>query len=141
MNKIITICLLLLTGCAGEYTFNSNLNSEAIDDYFKAGDVTVYSNQTPPPHQFIALGTVEAEVCQEIESAPPISVSDARTKLRRVTADKGGDGVIIHRCSLFESSEQGCFSRAFCVGEAIKATNTRGTSVTDTDKISSDTVN
>ena len=117
---LISALVLLLSACAGEYKFNSNLNGEAIDDYFKASDVTVYDNATAPKPPYEIIGLVEGETCQEQANDAPAEISEARTLARRAAADKGANGLVIKKCLVFEEQDQGCFSRAICVGQAIK---------------------
>ncbi|MEI6858370.1 MAG: Rcs stress response system protein RcsF [Shewanella sp.] len=117
---LISALVLLLSACAGEYKFNSNLSGEAIDDYFKASDVTVYDNASIPNIPYEVIGLVEAETCQQQANDAPAAISQARTKARRSTADKGANGLIIKKCILIEEQTKACFSRAICVGQAIK---------------------
>ncbi len=119
-NLLISALVLLLSACAGEYKFNSNLNTEAIDDYFKASNVTVYNNASTPKLPYEIIGLIEAETCQEQANDAPANISQARTKARRATADKGANGLIIKKCMLIKEQTEGCFSRAVCVGQAIK---------------------
>ncbi|NMH65620.1 Rcs stress response system protein RcsF [Shewanella salipaludis] len=116
----VTVIVLLLSGCAGDYRFNSNLDSDAINDYFKASDVTVFEGKLSPQGQYEVLGLVEGESCQIKPNDVPAAISDARTQARRAAADKQANGLIIKRCALFEEAAQGCISRALCVGQAIK---------------------
>lgn len=114
--------VLLLSACASEYSFNSNLNSDAINDYFKASDVTLYeADQTPAGH-YELKGLVQGESCQAQSNDVPASIADARTEARRSAADKGANGIIIKQCVIVEEAAQGCVSRALCVGQAIKTT-------------------
>ena len=115
-----TALFCLVSGCAGDYRFTSNLDSEAIDDYFKASDVVVFEGNLQPTGPFEILGLVEGEACQAEANDKPAAISDARTQARRGAADKGATGVIIKQCMQFEEAAQGCISRALCVGQAIK---------------------
>ncbi|NRB24011.1 Rcs stress response system protein RcsF [Shewanella sp.] len=117
---LISALVLLLSACAGEYKFNSNLNGEAIDDYFKASDITVYDNTTAPNLPYEIIGLVEGETCQEQANDAPAAISEARTLARRAAADKGANGLVIKNCLVFEEQDQGCISRAICIGQAIK---------------------
>ena len=115
--------LLVLSGCAGDYTFNSNLDSDAINDYFKASDVTVYEGALQPVGPFEIKGLVEGETCQVSENDAPASIVEARTIARRAAADKQANGLVIKNCLLIEDATQNCVSRALCVGQAIVTTN------------------
>lgn len=121
MKMILSSALvLLLSACASDYSFNSNLNGEAIDDYFKASDVTLYEGDTLPKGHYELKGLVQGESCQADINAVPASLADARTEARRAAADKSANGIIIKQCVMFEEAAQGCISRALCVGQAIK---------------------
>ncbi|MCL1147085.1 hypothetical protein L2747_13860 [Shewanella marinintestina] len=115
--------LLVLSGCAGDYTFNSNLDSDAINDYFKASDVTMYEGALQPVGPFEIKGLVEGETCQVSENDAPASIVEARTIARRAAADKQANGLVIKNCLLIEEATQNCVSRALCVGQAIVTTN------------------
>ncbi len=117
-KSVLLISALLLGGCAGEYTFNSNLDGQAIDDYFKAGEVQLFQ-ETQPKGPYELKGMVEGESCQERAQDVPASVSEARTMARRAAADKGANGLIIKRCALIEEPSKACVSQALCVGQAI----------------------
>jgi RcsF protein len=114
-----TCITLLLTACASDYGFNSNLDGAAIDDYFKAGKVTVFDASTLPKAPFKRLKLISAQQCQLTSKEPPVTIADARTELRRQAADIGANGILMKNCQVIETDEQDCFSRALCVGEAI----------------------
>ncbi len=115
--------LLMLSGCAGDYAFNSNLDSDAINDYFKASDVTVYEGTLQPVGPFEIKGLVEGETCQISQNDAPASIVEARTIARRAAADKQANGLVIKNCLLIEEASPNCVSRALCVGQAIVTTN------------------
>ncbi|WP_394200406.1 Rcs stress response system protein RcsF [Shewanella waksmanii] len=114
---------LLLSACAGNYTFNSNLNGEAIDEYFKASDVTVFNEGEQPRSPYELKGLVEGESCQVGADDAPASIVEARTIARRAAADKGANAIMVKKCAVFEERTETCFSRAFCVAQAISLTN------------------
>lgn len=120
--KIIlsSVLVLLLSACASDYSFNSNLDGEAINDYFKASDVVLYEGDTLPKGHYELKGLVQGESCQADLNGAPASLADARTEARRNAADKGANGIVIKQCVIFEEAAQGCISRALCVGQAIK---------------------
>ncbi len=120
MKKIIlTISSLLITGCASDYAFHSNLDSKAIDEYFKVGDVVVYQDKQRPTGSYELKGLVEGESCQENADDAPASLADARTKARRAAADLGANGLIVKSCVLFEEATSACVTNAICIGQAI----------------------
>ena len=88
MQKNITMLLtlgssFLITACSTNYSFNSNLDSNTINEYFKASEVQVYQGSLQPEGAYKVIGLVEGESCQELTNAVPASKADARTKLRR----------------------------------------------------------
>ncbi|QYJ79951.1 Rcs stress response system protein RcsF [Shewanella acanthi] len=121
MKRILPAAfVLLLSACASDFSFNSNLDGEAINDYFKAGDVALYEGDRQPSGHYDMKGLVQGESCQADSNAVPASMSEARTEARRAAADKGANGIIIKQCVMMEEAAQGCISRALCVGQAIK---------------------
>jgi RcsF protein len=111
--------ILLLSACAGEYAFNTNLDSDAINDYFKVSDVTVYEGSVQPKGPYEIKGLVEGETCQIGENDAPASIVEARTLARRAAADKKANGLVIKNCLLIEEATQNCVTSALCVGQAI----------------------
>jgi RcsF protein len=112
--------ILLLSACAGEYAFNSNLDSKAINEYFKVGDVTLYEGSSFPSGKYDIIGLAEGEFCQEHANGAPASIEEARTEARKQAADMGANGLIIKQCMLTEEQDSACYSRSLCVGQAIK---------------------
>lgn len=115
----LALFALLLGGCAGEYTFNSNLDGQAINDYFAVTDVVLYQEGSQPSEVYEVKGLVEGESCQARVNDVPASISEARTAARRAAADKGANGLLVKRCLMFEEATQACVTRAICVGQAI----------------------
>jgi RcsF protein len=111
---------LLLSACASDYTFKSNLDSKAINDYFKVGDVHLYEGNDQPKGTFETLGLVEGEACQESKQDAPPQMAVARSNARRSAADMGANGFVVKSCFMITEADNSCFSRALCVGQAIK---------------------
>ncbi|WP_028768087.1 Rcs stress response system protein RcsF [Shewanella fidelis] len=122
-NLLLSAVIIAVSGCAGDYTFNSNLDSDAINDYFKASDVTVYEGTLQPVGPFEIKGLVEGETCQIADNDAPASIAEARTLARRAAADKQANGLVIKNCLFIEEASQNCVSRAICIGQAIVTTN------------------
>ncbi|WOT04218.1 Rcs stress response system protein RcsF [Shewanella youngdeokensis] len=115
--------IILLSACAGDFTFKSNLDSDAINDYFKASDVTVYEGNVQPTGSYEIKGLVEGESCQIATSDVPASIAEARTLARRAAADKQANGIVVKSCLIIDEPTTNCISRAICVGQAIVSTN------------------
>ncbi|WP_351010710.1 Rcs stress response system protein RcsF [Shewanella sp. S1-58-MNA-CIBAN-0166] len=111
---------LLLSACASDYTFKSNLDSKAINDYFKVGDVQLYEGNDQPKGTFETLGLVEGEACQESKQDAPPQMAVARSNARRSAADMGANGFVVKSCFMITEADNSCFSRALCVGQAIQ---------------------
>lgn len=120
-NNLITVLVILLNGCANGYTFNSNLNAEAIREYFKVSDVVVYENNLPSSN-FERKGLVKGESCQMTADDAPANIMEARTLARRYAADKNANGLIIKTCFVSKEQTQECVSNAICIGQAIDIT-------------------
>ncbi|GGB47997.1 hypothetical protein K8B83_17010 [Shewanella inventionis] len=115
---------LLLSACASDYVFKSNLDGKAINEYFKVGDVVLYDGEVQPKGQFEVLGLVEGEACQETQKDTPPQMAEARTNARKAAAELGANGFVVKSCFMITEADNSCYSRAFCVGQAIKTTNT-----------------
>ena len=125
-NIFITSCVaVLLTACASDYAFNSNLDSKVIKDYFKASDVKLYEANSLPKGKYDVLGLVEGEACQENSNDAPPKMAEARTSARRAAADLGANGLIVKSCFMINEQDNSCVSRALCVGQAIKTPVTK----------------
>ena len=131
MKQPITLALILgasilLAACSSQYAFNSNLDSEAINEYFKASDVKVYQGSEQPNGPYRVIGLVEGESCQALANDVPASHGEARTQARRKAADLKANGIIIKKCALLPTdkakgkSDQGCYSKVICIAQAIK---------------------
>ncbi len=121
MKTIITFSgLLLLTGCAGSYTFRSNLDKQNFKDYFKAGEVRVFHAGDLPMSAYQTMGSVTGEACQTSDKDKAASEEDARTEARKAAADLGADGIIIRGCAALNESDSRCLSHVLCSGQAVK---------------------
>lgn len=118
-KNFLLLISILLVGCTGKYSFNSNLSKQAIDEYYKAGGVLFIEKNQTPPRPFNPIGMVDGESCQIGNNDAPASVANARTDLRRHAADKGGNGVILNNCVNFNEPDAGCITRVLCIGQAI----------------------
>lgn len=118
MRPLILILPLLVSGCAN-YAFNSNLDKKNFDTYFKPGSVEVYTQDQLSDLNYLYLGTVEGQSCQEASNQPVPSAGDARTEARRKAADMGGNGVVFDRCNE-TTGTPGCLQQIVCYGQALK---------------------
>ena len=70
MKRLILMMPLIASGCA-DFSFNSNLDKENFDEYFKPGGVQIYEQNQLADLNYLYLGTVEGESCQS--DAKPVS--------------------------------------------------------------------
>ncbi|MCE0558096.1 MULTISPECIES: Rcs stress response system protein RcsF [unclassified Motilimonas] len=117
MRAYILLTPLLLVGCS-QYSFNSNVDKENFDQYFKPSQVTVYDKAQLETLNYIHLTTVEGSVCQQQANEPKPTLADARTQARLAAADAGANGIIFTRC--IETSDDICLAASLCYGQAIK---------------------
>ncbi|PJG59957.1 Rcs stress response system protein RcsF [Aeromonas cavernicola] len=118
MKRLILLMPLITSGCAN-YAFNTNLDKENFDDYFKPGSVQIYDQDQLTDLNHLYLGTVEGESCQADANQPIPNAGEARTQARRKVADMGGNGVIFDKCAEF-SDTPGCLKQVICYAQALK---------------------
>lgn len=58
MKRLILMMPLIASGCA-DFAFNSNLDKENFDEYFKPGSVRIYEQSELADLNYLYLGTVE----------------------------------------------------------------------------------
>jgi RcsF protein len=114
---LVPLLPLIVTGCA-DFSFNSNLDKESIDSYFKPSRVQVYEQAELASRNYLYLGTVEGSACQTDAMQPAPKAGDARTEARRQVADMGGNGVIFSQCAEFNDTPT-CVSQLVCYGQAL----------------------
>ncbi|MBQ1783194.1 MAG: hypothetical protein II007_06060 [Gammaproteobacteria bacterium] len=110
--------VLLLAGCATSWTFESNLDPQAISDYFAPGSVVVITAEATG--QRPTLGPVSGEACQESTVQVPVTEADARTELRAKAAQMGAEAVVIEQCTTLSGKEAppSCLTLILCSGHA-----------------------
>lgn len=111
------LLLPLLVGCGANYSFNSNLDGDAIDDYFKAGSVKLIDAESALAAKR-DLGLIEATSCQEQVNQAPADAAEARTLLRQQAADMGANAIWVKECINLESDQQ-CHSAVMCIAKAL----------------------
>ncbi len=118
MNRLITLVFIgLLSGCSN-YQFNSNVDKENFDTYFKPSQVTIYDKKELLDLEYTVLGAVEGSSCQEAAIDLPASEKEARTKARINAADMDANGVVFQSCINFKQDET-CVSNVICYGRAL----------------------
>lgn len=118
MRLLSVVAVVLLAGCATSWTFESNLDPQAIGDYFAPGTVAIIDaeavGQRPP------LGPVSGEACQESADQIPVTEAEARTELRAKAAKMGAEAVVIEQCTTLSGKEAppSCLTLILCSGHA-----------------------
>ncbi|MDO2949374.1 Rcs stress response system protein RcsF [Aeromonas simiae] len=118
MKRLILMMPLLASGCAN-FAFNTNLDKKNFDDYFKPSGVELYQQSQLADLNYLYLGTVEGQSCQEKSDQPVPSAATARTEARTKVADMGGNGLVLDKCSELTGTS-GCLKQIVCYGQALK---------------------
>ncbi|MBY6186935.1 hypothetical protein KUV89_09905 [Marinobacter hydrocarbonoclasticus] len=121
MPRHLSLLLLsgtLLSGCAGNYAIDSNLDKAHFERYFAPGQVKLLSPDAAIGNAEV-LGLVEGISCQARAQDVPANDADARTEMRSQAAELGADAVLLHQCLTLEE-QPGCVSARACYGKALK---------------------
>ena len=121
MNRLIAISFFgLLTGCSN-YQFNSNLDKQNFDEYFKPSQVTIYEKSELLNLNYETLGAVDGSSCQLKEKDIPANLKEARTNARINAANMHANGIVFQTCLNFEQ-DRTCVSNIICYGHALDVT-------------------
>lgn len=120
-NLIIISTLTLLSACSNGPSVETNLDKENFEEYFAAGNVTVFQNEDELPGKVISLGLVEGESCKAKENDIPANAADARTMAREKAASMEANAVIFTSCTLIE--DQQCLEMMVCYGKAFQVSD------------------
>lgn len=119
MNRLVVFAFVgLVSGCSN-YQFNSNLDKDNIDTYFKPSQVVVYDKDDLSDLDYNVIGAVEGSSCQEAAIDIPANQKDARTKARINAADMGANGIVFQSCLNFKQDET-CVTNVICYGRALE---------------------
>lgn len=116
--SLLPLCGLALTGCAGDYAIDSNLDRSEFEQYFAPSQVQLLSPETPIGNAEV-LGLVEGISCQQRPQDVPANDADARTEMRLEAGKLGANAVRLHQCIPLEE-QPGCTSARACYGKALK---------------------
>ncbi len=121
MNKYITSFVLsfpLLTGCSGNYSFNSNIKADNAQQYFSASKVKIFNDESEFTSKFQYVGLVEGEDCQKKLHLAPPDVINARTQARQLAFKQQANAIIFTSCVDIESKH--CVAQVVCYGKAYR---------------------
>jgi RcsF protein len=117
MKRLILMMPLIASGCA-DFAFNSNLDKENFDEYFKPGSVQIYEQGQLADLNYLYLGTVEGESCQS-DAKQPIP-----TPARPVPWPAAAWPTWAQRRHLRQvrriQRHPGCLKQVICYGQALK---------------------
>lgn len=115
---VLSVYILLLSSCSGNYVFNSNLKAEGAEQYFSASKVDIFNDEKEfnAPYEFVGL--VEGEDCQhKVHQAKPDLII-ARTQARQAANKQNANAVIFTSCIDIESNF--CVAQIVCYGKAYR---------------------
>lgn len=115
----VTVLITAISACSGNYSFNTNLDRENFEEYFKAGNVQIITEDDLPHLNYRELGLVEGEACQAKPHHDEPSEADARTDARRKAAEMGANAVMFETCLLTKPENDTCVSVRLCYGRAM----------------------
>lgn len=118
MKYAILLLLGLSAGCSN-YSFHSNLDKKNFTEYFKPSSVRLVEKSDLDDLNYLILGTVEGNSCQEDANQAPPSMGEARTSARERAADMSGNALLISKC-IELGKTPGCVASVTCYGQAIK---------------------
>lgn len=118
LRRLSLLAAVVLAGCS-QYSFHTNMDKENFTNYFKPGSVALVDKAQLDDLNYVVLGTVEGNSCQEDDRQPVPSAADARTEARRRTADMGGNALQLSQC-LELGATPGCKASITCYGQALK---------------------
>ncbi|WOH38071.1 Rcs stress response system protein RcsF [Thalassotalea fonticola] len=121
INLLTISSVSFLFACANGPSVETNLDKENFEEYFAAGNVTVYQNEDDLPGKVISLGLVEGESCKAKENDAPANAADARTMAREKSASMDANAVIFTSCTLIE--DQQCLEMMVCYGKAFQVSS------------------
>ncbi|WNC70737.1 Rcs stress response system protein RcsF [Thalassotalea psychrophila] len=120
--SLLTISTVtLLSACANGPSVETNLDKENFDEYFAAGNVTVYQTEDELPGKVVSLGLIEGESCKAKENDIPANAADARTMAREKAASMEANAVVFTSCTLIE--DQQCLEMMVCYGKAFQVSD------------------
>ncbi len=116
MNRAWIIVTALLSGCSGNYQFNSNIDPTNIKSYFQERDIPLL---TEMPAGATSFGIIDANSCQTSANMPIANTVDAHNQLRQQAYQMGGNAIVLLQCASF-TGEIGCLTSVYCSAKVIE---------------------
>ena len=107
----------LLSFCATHYEASTNLDRENFIQYFAPAKVKVYESEQDFKGEYIEVGRVEGEDCQEKAHLAKSDEVIARTDARRKAFNQGANAIIFSGCATVSTKQ--CVSQTICYGRTF----------------------
>ena len=123
MNKLIlSLLVVIVSGCALNYRVNSNLDKDNFKDYFSPAAVKIYSSEADINGKFRFIGLVEGEDCQQKTHHQQPDEITARTNARKKAYQLHANGIIFTGCALINNDQASkqCLTTKVCYGKAYQ---------------------
>jgi RcsF protein len=120
LKVALTVVLLtsILGGCAGNYTFESNVKADNAEEYFSASKVKIYDNEQAFDASYQYVGLVEGEDCQKEPHLAAPDAINARTQARQIAYLQKANAIIFTSCIDIETKH--CVAQVVCYGKAYR---------------------
>jgi len=120
MSTIIKVTFItsLMSGCSGNYSFDSNMKADSAEQYFSANKIKVFDDETEFKSSFIYVGLVEGEDCQKAKHLAPPDAINARTQARQTAFLQKANAVIFTSCIDIDTKH--CVAQIVCYGKAYR---------------------
>jgi len=118
LSASIFVTIFTVSGCATAPNVATNLDKENFEQYFAAGNVTVYQDESELPGKVKLLGLVEGDSCKMKANDKPANAIDARTMARERAAALQANAVVFTSCTIIE--DQQCLEMMVCYGKAFQ---------------------
>ncbi|MEY8199665.1 MAG: Rcs stress response system protein RcsF [Colwellia sp.] len=120
IKMLLTTALLtpMLSGCSGNYTFESNVNADNAKEYFSASKVEVFNNELEFNTAYQYVGLVEGTDCQKKQHLAAPDPINARTQARQVAYLQQANAIIFTSCIDIETKH--CIAQVVCYGKAYR---------------------
>ena len=121
-NLLLSAFILLLSGCAANYTVKTNVDRENFKHYFSPVEVKIYSSEQDINGEYQLVGIVEGEDCQTKAHHQQPDEIVARTNARRQAYNKKANAIIFTGCALIEKNQadKQCIATTVCYGKAYQ---------------------
>ena len=120
IKMLLTTALLtpMLSGCSGNYTFESNVKADNAKEYFSASKVKIFNDEQEFNTTYQYVGLVEGEDCQKEQHLAAPDAINARTQARQAAYLQQANAIIFTSCIDIETKH--CVAQVVCYGKAYR---------------------